>query len=109
MKKIALLLICFVLVLSMPCCVSEPGTCNGTVTHKEYQEPAWGVGIGQTGRGNTGAVPMLMPEQYLVTVHVSDGDEVFSIEQSIYDNIVIGDTVVCKCFDNIFTCKFGEG
>jgi len=109
MKKIVFLLACFVILLSMLCCVSDPVTCSGIVTHKEYQEPAWGVGIGQNNRGTIGVVPMLKPEQYLVTVYVSDRDDVFSIEQVIYDDVIIGDTIECECLNNTFVCKFGEG
>jgi len=90
----------------MLCCASDPVTCSGTVIHKEYQEPAWGVGIGQNNRGTIGVVPMLKLGQYLVTVRVSNSDEVFSVEQDIYESFIVGDTVVCKLSGNTFTCAF---
>jgi len=108
MKRLTVLLIYFMLVLFLVCCGPGPTTCDGTIIHKEYQEPAWGVGIGQNNRGTIGAVPILKPEQYLVTVRVLDRDEVFSVEQDIYESFIVGDTVACKHSGNTFTCAFEE-
>lgn len=105
MKRLIVLLILMLIVVG---CGPEPSSCTGTVIHKEYQEPAWGVGIGQNNRGTIGAVPMLKPGQYLVTVCVSDRDEVFSVEQDIYKGLVVGDTVACELSDDFFTCNFEE-
>jgi len=115
MKKTVFLLICFALAVFVSCCVTEVEKHSGVVTHKEYQEPVWGVGIGPIGRGNTGAVPELFPEQYLITVRILDRDwdipyveDVFSVGLSTYESIDVGDIVACECVGDFFTCNFEE-
>ena len=108
MKRLTVLLIYFMLVLFLVSCTPGSTTCDGAVTHKEYREPAWGIGIGQNNRGTIGAVPMLKPGQYLVTVRISNRDELFSVEQDIYEGFIVGDSVVCRYFGNTFTCTFEE-
>ena len=105
MKKLTVLLILMLIVVG---CGSEPILHTGTIVHKEYQEPTWGVGIGQTGVGiksGWGAVAELKPGQYLITVHVLGEDEVFSVGQEIYASTSIGDVITC---DSTPVCTFEE-
>lgn len=106
MKKLLVLMIYLIITLTTVRCGSDQSTHIGTIVDKKYQEPVWGIGIGQTGVGfesGWGVVPELKSGQYLITVHVLGKDEVFSVGQEIYTSTSIGDTVTC---DSTPVCTF---